>query len=183
MQVHITSADGTKQANPTASGAVPVGGNTFGPLSVEKTRPADTNAYAANDAIAESASAGTVWTFAVALASGGTGIIYQATIATDDATGVARLELDLYAATPTAINDNAEATRLYVDQANYLGTISFPALAKKTTNSTQAEAVAQVQMPFKASGSVNLFGILRTLDAFTPVSGKKYRVNLYGVQD
>lgn len=161
-----------------------VGGHTFH-VSVEKTRPADTDAYAANDAIAESSSAGTVWTFAIGRVNAGTGLILYAEVATDDTAAVVRYEVDLYKASVTAINDNAEATRLYANQANYLGTITFPAIAKKTASSTQAEAATEVRIPFACvSATQNVIGIVRTLDAdASPVSGAKVRVTLSGIQD
>jgi len=160
------------------------GGFTF-VVRVEKTRPADTNAYAANDAIAESASAGTIWTFAVGRIATGTGTITVARVATDDSAAVVRYELDLYDDTITAINDNAEATRLYANEGKYLGTITFPAIVKPTTNSTKAEAVvAGLAMPFRCVGSSSIYGILRTLDAdASPVSGAKVQVTLAGYQD
>lgn len=161
-----------------------VGGATVA-VRVEKTRPNDTNAYIANDVIAESASAGTSWAFAVGRVATGSGVIVGAQVATDSTAGVARLELDLYdtdLATP--LNDNAEATRLYTQQGKFLQTITFPALAKKTANSTQAEAAnADVRVPFKCAGSSTIFGVLRTLDPFSTVAQAKYQVTLFAVQD
>lgn len=162
-----------------------VGGHPF-LVSTEKTRPEDTTGYAANDAVSESASAGTVWTATnIARVSGGGGTITKAEVATDDSAVVVRYEIDLYNTSITAINDNAEATRLYANQASFIGTITFPAAAKKTANSNQAEAVNDtVRMPFVTSGSRNLFYIVRMLDAdASPVSAAKVRVNLSGYQD
>ena len=154
-------------------------------ITTEKTRPADTTAYAANDAICESASAGTVWTFtSIARIPGGTFKLSMANIASNVAAETERLELDLYSEAPTAINDNAEATQLYANFALYLGTLSFPALAKKTANSNMAVAsIEQLDWDIRVTGSSNLIGILRTLDAFTPVSGAKYSITLFVTQE
>jgi hypothetical protein len=148
----------------------------------EKVRPADTTAYAANDAIAESASAGTVWTFGAAGREGGGGTIVGAIALTDQVANVARLEAELYASAPTAINDNAEATLLYANAATYLGKITFPAFAKPTANSTAAVAFnTTIRLPFTTPA--DLSAVVRTLDAFTPASGQKVTIILLVAQD
>lgn len=154
-------------------------------VRVEKTRPNDTNAYIANDAIAESASAGTVWTFAVGRVATGSGVIVGALFGTDDVTWVARMELDLYDTAPTAINDNAEATRLYTNQGHFVGTLTFPAAAKHTANSTLNEAsLTGLNLPFKCAANSSIYGIVRTLDAVgSPIASKKYQLTLAVLQD
>lgn len=162
-----------------------VGGTTV-PVSTSKTRPSDTTAYAANDAINESASVGTPWTFTgCARISGGTGLIVGAQVKCTNPATVARIEIDLYQTAPTvAVNDNAEATQLVADIAVYIGTITLPALAKKTTNSTFAIARDNtIRQAFKTSGSANLIGIIRTLDVFTPTSASIYTITLDCLQD
>lgn len=160
-----------------------VGGATVA-VRVEKTRPADTAAYVANDAVNSSTSASTSWVFAVGRVATGSGVIVGAQLACDDTALVARFELDLYDADITTIQDNAEATRLYANQGKFIQTIAFGAAAKKTTNSTQAESAAvDVRIPFKCVGASSIYGALRILDADTPVSGAKYQVTLFAVQD
>lgn len=151
---------------------------------VEKTRPNDTNAYAANDAISNATSGAELWEFTVGRTATGSGTIVGAEFATDDPACTARFELDLYDDTITAPNDNAEATRLYANQGKFLKTIAFPAAAKKTTNSTQAEAKNDdVRIPFKCVGNSKIYGVLRILDADTPVAQAKYRVTLPAFPD
>lgn len=163
-----------------AAGNVIGSGGNPAKVRVEKVRPNDTNAYIAYDAIAEDAAAGTVWTFPVARAVGGGGLIVGATVACDNVLNTARLELDLYDDTITATNDNAEATHLYTSDAKLLETLTFGAMAKRTTNSTKVEAALRnLAVPFRcAAASLNLLGILRTLDGFTPVALSKYSVTL-----
>lgn len=160
-------------------------GSGFGPLNTRKTRPNNTTNYIANDAINESASAGTNWTFAGAgRIAGGSGFILKAHVETSMAACVARLEVDLYTSNPTAINDHAEATRLVANSGSFLGTITFPALAKKTNASTVAEADVDVRIPFTCGDTANLFGIVRTLDAITsPVANSTWDINLGGIRD
>lgn len=164
-----------------------VGGKTI-VVAVEKTRPADTTAYAADDAINESASAGTLWSFVVGRIATGTGVIVAALLQTDQAANVSAYELDLYTDTITVVNDNAEATRLYANAAKWLGTISFAAAAKQTANSNLAEGVgtfggAVPSLPFKCVGSSTIYGVLRTVTGFTPASAQKFTVTLAALAD
>lgn len=184
--------DGSSWGALSATGVLPAGENHVGQVGgstavvrVEKTRVSDANAYAANDAIDASTSAPTGLTFAVGRTATGSGVILGAHIATDQTTCVARFDLDLYDAAPAYPNDNAEALRPYSGAAaKFLQTITFPAVAKKTANSTQAEAENRdVRVPFKCVGASSIYGVLRTLDAFTPASGQKFTVTLYPVQD
>jgi hypothetical protein len=167
-----------------AAGEAHIGqiGGVLVPVVTEVTRPSDTTAYAANDAIAPTVTA--VWTFTgAARASGKSGAIVVAIAMCDNVANTARLEVDVYMTAPTAIADNAEATQLYTNKSIYLGTITFPALVKKTANSTMVTAYAFPALPFATSGSANLFGIVRTLDAFTPASGSKYALEFLVSQD
>jgi hypothetical protein len=183
-----TDAIKTSIAAATPAGEAHIGqvGGTTVPITANKTRPNDTNAYAANDAVNESTSAGTPWTFTgAARISGGSGLIIGVQAKCTDPAIVARFEVDLYTAAPAgAVNDNAEATQLVADIANFVGTIIVPALAKRTTNSTFAIARDNtICQPFKTSGSANLFGIVRILDADTPIAQSVLYITLDIVQD
>jgi hypothetical protein len=147
--------------------------------SVEVTRPANATAYTANDMVGLTVN----WEWVVSREASGSAWLFAATVATDQTTATARLEIDFYSAAITDIADNAEATRLYANQASYLGTVTFPPLAKKTAASTHAEAQVSQQLLLKADASSKVYGIVRTLDAFTPASGQKVRINLYGTKD
>lgn len=151
---------------------------------VEKTRPADTTGYSIYDTIADSTSAPTSWDFALGRVALGSGVIVAAVLGTDNAANVAQIELDLYDDAITSTNDNAEAIRTYSGLAKYLGTLTFPALAKPTTNSTLAQAsLSGINLPYKCVSSNLVRGRMRTLTAFTPASGAKYYVALFGLPD
>lgn len=150
-------------------------------VSAAFTRPADTTAYAAQDAVADSTSAPTVRTFtAAARVNGGSGYIMKARLMTDQSTNTARLRLHLYNAAPTAINDNAPQTLLWANRAARVGVITFNALATEATGSTGAETLDIVdRLPFVcAGGDSNLYGLLETLDTFTPASGQNFYLEL-----
>lgn len=150
---------------------------------IELTRPANSTAYLALDTIADSASAPTmVFDFtSIALECGGAGYIVKAQIATTQITNVARFRLHLFTVSPTLINDNEPYKGMYSNFPNRVGTIDFPAMATEdSTSSTQAVAIAtpgvgNLPLAFKAGA---LYGLLETLDAFSPASSQKITIRL-----
>lgn len=187
MDAAALAALETIQIGSIAAGEAHIGavGGAILTVRVEKTRDSSTTAYAINDIINESASAGTDWTFAVARSGGpGTGVIVGLMLQTDNAANVAQCEIDVYDTPPAAsINDNAEATHLYTDSGKLLQTVLLPALAKKTSGSNQAEAYAPCAVPFKAVDLLNLTFRLRTLTVFTPVGSAKYKITAFVAPD
>ncbi len=156
-------------------------GGYMATVPVTLTRPADTTAYAAKDAVSNSTSAPDVLTFSkLARLPGGSGYIVKARLMTNQSTNTARFRLHLYHTTPTAINDNAAHTLLWANRANRIGYIDFAACATEGTGSDAANSQNDtVRMPFVcASGSRAVYGLLETLDAFTPASGQIIYVEL-----
>jgi hypothetical protein len=150
-------------------------------VAVTLTRPADTTAYAAKDAVSDSTSAPTVLTFAdLARVNAGSGYIVKARLMTNQSTNTARFRLHLYHTTPTAINDNAAHTLLWANRANHIGYVDFAAAQTEGTGSDAANSQNDtVRMPFVcASGSRAVYGLLETLDAFTPASGQVIYIEL-----
>lgn len=193
----LSSIDSKIPVSPSTSGKQDTGNTSLASIdtktiasalvsvSQEKTRPGDTTAYAALDVVADSTSSPTVFTFTgAARVVGGAGYITKAQLATDQKTNVARFRLHLFNAAPTAINDNSPFLTLYANKASYVGYIDFPAATTEdATNSTQAIAQAvsgsaTLPLPFVAGADANLYGILETLDVFTPANGQKVNVKL-----
>lgn len=157
-----------------------VGGNTVA-VSATVTRPADTTPYTARDAISNSTSSPSAITFAdMCRVANGSGYIVGARFATDQAANVAQYRLWLYNAAPTAINDNAPQTSLWVDNDKRVGYLDFPAAAQEAGSSTAAVSVNfDARIPYVcAGGSTNLSGLLETLTAFTPSSGQNFFLGL-----
>ena len=178
-QIDIASVSGTTIAG--VGGYLPVAGLLVS-ATAEFTRPGDTAAYAALDNIANSTSTPAVLTFAnVVRANGLSGYVTKVRLETDQTTDTARFRLHLYKVAPTAINDNAGCTApLYADRANWIGAIDLPA-AKTEGGSTTAAYALNItdRLPFvAATGDVNLYGLLETLDAFTPANGQKFSVTI-----
>lgn len=158
-----------------------VGGRLAVVAASELTRPANTTAYAALDAVSDSTTSPTVLTFSnAARVNVGSGYVVGARLMTDQAANVARFRLHLFHTSPTAINDNAAFTLLYANRATRVGVIDFPAMDDEGSGSTGAEARnVDVRLPFVcAAASDDLFGLLEVLDAFTPASGQKFYAEL-----
>ena len=149
--------------------------------SVELTRPADTTAYIAKDAISNSTTAPVVLTFDnLARIQGGALYIVKARLITDQSTNTARYRLHLYSTAPTPINDNAPYAVLYSNRALRHGYVDFSALATEGTGSTAAMTLnADVRLALTAAdGSRAIYGMLEVLDGFTPTSGQKFFIEL-----
>lgn len=146
-------------------------------------RPSDTNAYAALDAVSNSTSAPAVMTFSAAARRNGTGgKILKAQIFTDQKTNVARFRLHLFNTAPTAINDNSPYLHLFANAAIRVGAVDFAACGTEDpTNSTGAYSQnTTILLPYLcAAADTALYGLLETLDAFTPASGQNFTVKLY----
>ncbi len=157
-----------------------VGGNTA-VVSASFTRPADTTAYAAKDAVSNSTSAPTVLTFTnLARINAGSGYITKARLMTDQAANVARFRLHLYHTAPTAINDNAQHAMLWANRANRIGFIDFEAMQTEGTGSDTANALnSTIRLAFVcAAASRTLYGLLETRDAFTPANAQNFFIEL-----
>jgi hypothetical protein len=144
-------------------------------VSVTKALAAAGN-YTANDVMSESASAGTVWTFsAIVSGNGGSGTIVKAIALFETTALTPGLTLFLFSATPTAaLNDNVANTAvLHADEANFVGRITFPAMADLGTGDSEAIvtpslATGNVPLAFNcAPGDSALYGIVVTRDGIT----------------
>lgn len=164
------------------SGGVEGGGTSTAPFiatgllktaTATITRPADTNAYAALDAVSNSTSAPVPATFAnlIRVASYD-GYITKARLVSSVSTQVQRMRLHLFRSTVTAYNDNAAHTVLYANNTARIGVIDFPALKTEGTGSDCAYAYVQDLRVAVSSATTDVFGLLETLDAFTPASAQ-----------
>lgn len=161
-------------------------GGKMASVAVTLTRPSNTDAYTAKDAVTDSTSAPTNLTFTnLARVNAGGGYIVKARLMTNQSTNTARFRLHLYPTAPTAINDNAAYTLLWANRANRIGYIDFAACQTEGSGSDAANSQNDtVRMPFVcASTSRHLYGLLETLDAFTPASGQIIYIELTSDQN
>lgn len=150
-------------------------------VAAEYTRPANTTAYTALDAISDDTSAAAVHALAFP-GVGVSGYIVGARITTTQNTCTETFRLHLYRSQPTPIVDNSPFTNLYANNANRIGQLSFGAAAAEGSGSTAAEAIltagsGNVPMPYVTKGG-DLYGLLEAVGGFTPASGQQFYVEL-----
>jgi len=144
-------------------------------VSVTKALAAAGN-YTGNDVLSESASSGTIWTWAAVLPdNGGRGKIVKAVALLETTALTPGLTLYLFKAAPTSeLNDNAANTAvLHADEANFVGAITFPAMTNTGAGDSQAIVTpslttGNLPLAFECGSSANdLFGVVVTRDAIT----------------
>lgn len=154
------------------------------------TRPNDTNAYAAGDAVTDSTSAPTVLTFSgCASANGGSGYILGA-LMVDSANQATKgiFELWLFDTTVTPDNDNAAFTPTDAECATLVAIIplvaSYVGDAQSGASGNAVYSSPEMMRPFTCGGaSDDLFGLLVVRNAYTPVASEVFTIRLRVVQN
>ncbi len=177
----VWGPDGTANDTDTAAGkalpALMLG--TQVTVSTDVTRPADTTAYAANDALSNSTSAPTAGGFtftSAARISGGSGIITDAIISTSgDLATLLQGEIWLFDTSVTNVNDNAAWVVSDAEIKTCVGKIPF------TLEDAGNNGFAHVQnlgIGFTCSGTANLRFLVKVKNAYTPASSEVITVRL-----
>jgi hypothetical protein len=171
-----------------AAGEAHIGqtGMKMASVSATITRPADTTAYAALDAVSDSTSAPAALTFASACRiNAGSGTVVKARLMTDQSTNTASFRLHLFSASPTPVNDNAAYTLLWASRTSYLGYVDFDPAATEGTGSDAAMSQnTDVRLPFVCgAAATSIYGLLETLSAFTPASGQNVHLEVTVAQN
>lgn len=158
-------------------------------VTVTITRPSNTTAYGASDAIGVAAAiAANAGSAILEFAGLGNGIqnLHARITGSDlridlDAvpSGMTSFVLHLYSSAPAAILDNAAWSLVEADRGKYLGRLAVgtPADAGRTLW-ISADALNK---HIKLAGS-SLFGVLVTAGAYTPSSGEVFTVTLRAVE-
>lgn len=166
---------------PTGVLAVPV------QVSASFTRPSDTTAYAAGDAVTNSTSSPAAITFdGCAAANGGKGVILGALMldsANQSTKGIFELWLFAGSSAPTPDNDNAVFTPTDAELANLVAIIplnvTYVGDATSGAGGNVIYESPEMARPFTCGGSVNdLFGLLVVRNAYTPVSAEVFTIIL-----
>ena len=155
------------------------------------TRPANTTAYTQNAAVANSTTAGSVTpvSFTVSDVNNSPVTLIRCKVDTTT-TGIAGIgfRLFLFNASPTALSgDNASFS---VSKANCIGTMSgvFKTLSGTATGFSDGDLawLTPDEGPYiitnPTSSAKTLFGLLQTLQAFTPSSAATFLLTLEGFQ-
>lgn len=144
------------------------------------TRPSDTTAYAAQDAVSNSTTTPTLLEFSnSALASGGSGIILSARHLKSSA-ALASFRLHLYRNNIVSpVNDNAQFPLLFANRLNRIGFIDFSHSSGGTGSDSTNAFATFVGMPFICDAATSsLFGILTTTTGYTPTSAEQHFIEL-----
>lgn len=165
-------------ASLAALGAIGARGGVV-PVTSTITRPADTTAYAAGDAWANSTSAPTAGggTLADVVAfSGGSAELTHLSIVSSAAPATPlQGEIWLFDTAPTEINDNAAFTVSDAEMLNCIAQIPF-ALSSIGANSS---ATILLGLGIKTIGSANLRYLIRVANVYTPASGETLSVRAF----
>lgn len=160
-----------------------VGGHTV-QQAFSFNRPSDTTAYSANDAVTDSTSATTPLSWQLARTSGGGVTLKRFRLATNNASMAARLRLWLYRSSPASPpNDNALFQQSWGNVATRIGYVDF--LTYVTGSGVTdyfGTFVLDNSVPVVPSAQT-IYGILQTLDAFTPASGQTFNAYITAYQD
>lgn len=144
----------------------------FVTLTATITRPANTTAYAAEDALAATTPAvgGSVITGA-ARASGGSGVITDVIVemSTKAATAL-QGELWVFDTTVTEIADNAAFSISDTDAAKVVAIIPFT--CDRSGGLNYLAHVQNLAAGFTCVGSANLYALVKVINAYTPASAE-----------
>lgn len=144
------------------------------------TRPADTTAYADNDLVANSTTAGDVDPLVFNVGRGGFKIV-AARLSKSDASDVANatFTLHFFENSPTVANGDNGA--ISFDVAGYLGSISFATMVAGTDD---AYAIAQQGMSILPDGingytaGSNIYGLIQAEAAYGPASAETFTAHI-----
>jgi hypothetical protein len=149
--------------------------------TVTITRPSDTDAYTAGDAVGDT-NGSAILTFAnMAKTSGGEIIITSIELEIDVSSvpsGMGAFNVRLYNASPTAIADNAAWDLPSGDRGKYLGkiTLTTPTDEGSTLFSDNDGINKQITLT-----STSLYVVLQTVGAYTPSSAAVKRLTIHTV--
>ena len=149
----------------------------FATCTTSITRPSDTTAYTANDALSNSASSPTAGGFtftSAARASGGSGIITDLiVVSSNDPATLLQGECWIYDSATTAVNDNAAFASSDSDTLLLVAVIPFTMTSTVAGSGTTSYAHVQgLSIGFTCSGSANLRFLVKVKNAYTPASAE-----------
>lgn len=146
-------------------------------ISVDVTRPADTTAYTAGDAISNSTTAPTTGGFTLtgaARKSGGSGIITDLCVMTsNDPTTRLSGEVFIFNQSVTNINDNTAFGVSDTEIKTCVGVVPFSFFDAGNNGMSH---MTGLNILFTCSGSADLRFLLRARNAYTPASGEVFTV-------
>ena len=154
-------------------------------VSATLTRPNNTTAYAAGDAISDSASAPTAQTIQVGKIDGDAGFIHVANlIDSNKAATPADLDVWIFEAAYTPTNDNAAFDLSDAEALNVIAIIEFDTAGAHTTASNRVFHHDTHGIPFKCvSGTKNLYWAVVCGGTLTPIANETFTLKLGITED
>jgi hypothetical protein len=184
IQVEIANA--TVEISNDNGNPLTVDGRAYS-SSVSFNRPGNTSAYTAGDVIGVTsggAAGSAIHTFTSIGPSNGHVMIQSVEMFLDASTvpaGMGAFRLHLYNTSPSGIIDNAAFDLQTTDRAKYIGyaDLSTPLDFGSVLYSQSDYSGRLLQL---ASGSTSLFGILQTVNAYTPASGTAHEIRIKTIE-
>lgn len=149
-------------------------------------RPSGTDQYAINDSVSDSTSAPTTGTLSnVARVNGGTGIITDLRLSTNNATVTnASFKVILFSESITAINDNSPFPQLWTNDAKRIASFDLTLTTGGTGSDAASATLQQIGQMFKCkSDSRNLYYAIVANAAYTPASGQTFALTIGASDD
>lgn len=178
LDVSVDGLEALIGTSNTALAAIQGYGTT---ITSTATRAADTNAYVANDAWSDSASAPTAGGYTLTgmgRASGGSGIISDILIvSSNDPATLLQGELWLFDSAPTAINDNAAFALSDADAIKLVAVIPFTLVTSQAGSGTNSIAhITGINVGYTCVGSANLRYLVKVKNAYTPANAESLTI-------
>ena len=150
-----------------------------GESSVIFGRPNDTTAYSANDAI--NANGQSYITFSGLLNEGADTYITNASLLIESAgvpAGMGSFRLHLYNQAPVGTVDNATFAMTSGDAAKYKGYVELSSPVAVGANYIYRRYETVNTQVALASGESSLYGVLQTLNSWTPAANSEFKVSI-----
>jgi hypothetical protein len=154
-------------------------------VSAEFTRPNDTTAYTAGDAVSTLAGAAMTFSGASSLAGTRGFIKLIKLIKSGSVTTSASFRLSLFTADPVATADNSPLANAWSQRTSFIGSFTLSTMTAEGGVATVSTWQQQtIPIPFDlAAGSKTLYGLLIAGAAYVPAANEEFRVELYIDQD
>ena len=135
------------------------------------TRPADTTAYTANDAVANNTTAGSVTPLSFGMAFNHGAITQVRVRKTDQSVSTPTIRVWLYAASPTpGAGDNAAFAHPIAESLNFVD------VSVVNAGSDDAAGWTPCYRPYSAG---TVYALLQAITAFTPASEEVFQVDIW----
>ncbi len=152
------------------------------------TRPADTTAYAAGDALSDSTSAPTVLEFTnvaqrdqEAADGGQTVLINELIVHASTLQGtLPSIRVWFFNASPTAINDNAAFTLSDAENRTCLARMNTDSIEAGAVNNTMLQSGLQNIIFRIGASTTSVFALVEVLNAYTPASAEVFDFTIKG---